>query len=257
MKNMLERTFIHIPKVGPATELRLWQTGIMDWHHACECRRPPRGFSSNRWRQLQDFCEQSRRHLWAGEYRPFARSLPAREHWRAWPDFRQRCAYLDIETTGLGPWAQVTVVGLYDGLRVHTYIAGENLDLLPERLAEFTLLVTFNGATFDLPILRRCFPGLPLDQLHVDLRYLLRRLGFVGGLKHIERRLGLARDDDIADLDGFDAVRLWHEYRAGSEEALQLLVKYNAADIQNLEPLMEMAYERSWARLARPLGAAT
>ncbi|HNG52920.1 MAG TPA: ribonuclease H-like domain-containing protein, partial [Nitrospira sp.] len=45
-------------------------------------------------------------------------------------------------------------------------------------------------------------------------------------------------------LDGLEAVRLWHHYRAGHDEALDQLVRYNAADTQNLEPLAACLYER-------------
>ena len=247
---MLERTFIHIPKIGYITEQRLWQAGIGDWSQVCSSSKAPRGFSARRWVEVQRHCEQSRQHLAVGEHRHFARGLPPRDHWRAWPDFGRSCAYLDIETTGLGRSAQVTVVGLYDGLRVQTYIAGQNLHQLAEDLERCALLVTFNGATFDLPFLRRRFGELPCDQLHVDLRYVLGRLGYSGGLKNIECRLGIARDDDIVGLDGFDAVRLWQEYQAGCEESLDLLVKYNTADIENLETLMELAYRQMWTKTA-------
>ncbi len=239
---MLERTFVHIPKIGYLTERRLWELGVLGWPQACSCSAPPRGFSRHRWEEVQDYCEQSRQHLEA--------DLAARDHWRAWPDFKHRCAYLDIETTGLGYWAEVTMVGVYDGSHVHTYIAGQNLEQLAEDLQQYALLVTFNGATFDLPFLRRRFRDLPFDQLHIDLRYPLGRLGYSGGLKSIERRLGLQRDDDIAGLNGFDAVRLWEEYQAGSEESLELLVKYNTADIENLETLMDLGYRQTWRRLA-------
>ena len=147
---MLERTFIHIPKIGYITEQRLWQAGIGDWSQVCSSSKAPRGFSARRWVEVQRHCEQSRQHLAVGEHRHFARGLPPRDHWRAWPDFGRSCAYLDIETTGLGRSAQVTVVGLYDGLRVQTYIAGQNLHQLAEDLERCALLVTFNGATFDL-----------------------------------------------------------------------------------------------------------
>jgi len=245
---VLTQTFIHLPAVGPKTEARLWQAGLHDWQAALAAPRAP-GIGQRRWENLRRELEQDERFLESKEYRHFARKLARRYHWRAWPDFRRAAAYLDIETTGLSYYAQVTVVGVYDGVRVHTFVHGDNLDLLPEFLEQFALLVTFNGATFDLPFLRRRFPGLPLDQLHVDLRYLLRHLGLRGGLKSIEARMGLRRAEDLQGLDGFDAVRLWEDYRhRGDEEALDLLIRYNAADVENLEPLAEYAYTELWRR---------
>lgn len=244
---MLEETFVHLPAVGPRTEARLWQAGIADWATALASGSAP-GIGRARWAALQRILEDCRRSLQARDHRYFAERLARRYHWRTWPDFRHAAACLDIETTGLHQAAQVTVVGVYDGLRVHSFVLGDNLDLLPEFLDQFALIVTFNGATFDVPFLRRRFPHLELAQLHVDLRYALREAGISGGLKSIERRLGLARDDDIAQLDGLDAVRLWQEYVRGDEQALELLVRYNAADVANLETLAEHAYRELWKR---------
>jgi uncharacterized protein YprB with RNaseH-like and TPR domain len=239
---MLEHTFIHLPGVGEVTERSLWEQGILTWHVALDRPRPPARFSGGRWELCRRMLGECIRCLETGDHRHFAACLPGSQHWRTYREFRRRTAFLDIETTGLGALDQVTVVGLYDGVRTTTFVAGDNLDELPEALAQYCLLVTYNGATFDLPFLLRRFPGLDLDHLHVDLRYPLRRLGLRGGLKHIEQRVGLRRDPEVAGLDGWDAVRLWREYQAGSETALATLIKYNTADIENLEHLMELAY---------------
>ena len=244
---MLERTFIHIPGIGPKTERRLWERGARTWDDfIADARRGCSALpmSPARAAQAARQLEESQRCLRSGDHAHFAAALPAAEHWRAYRAFKGKTAYLDIETTGLGGPAYVTVIGLYDGLRTRTYVAGDNLGEFPDDIAQYSLLVTFNGATFDLPFIRRCFAGLSLDQLHVDLRYALRRLGLRGGLKAVESKLGLVRDERVARLDGFDAVRLWHAYLAGNEQALETLILYNTADIENLELLMEHAHEQ-------------
>lgn len=242
---MLRGTFVHLPGVGPQTERRFWASGIEDWDIALSSRAPC-GVSPRRWDELRDLIEESFRRLERGHYRYFAERLAPGYHWRAWPEFSDAAAYLDIETTGAGPGAQVTLVGIYDGVRVHQFLAGENLEDLPEFLERFAVLVTFNGAAFDLPFLRRRFRGLQLDQLHFDVRFALQRLGIHGGLKKIETQLGLARDSEIAGFNGEDAVRLWWEYQAGDEKSLDLLLRYNAADVVNLEYLANYAYGRLW-----------
>jgi hypothetical protein len=90
----------------------------------------------------------------------------------------------------------------------------------------------------------------------VDLRYVLRALGYKGGLKAIERTLGMSRPGEVASFDGWDAVRLWREYRAGSKEALRLLVEYNLEDVLNLEPLLRLAVNENIRRLGMPADAA-
>ena len=107
------------------------------------------------------------------------------------------------------------------------FVNGINLDQFPAYVAQFPLLVTFNGSQFDVPFLRAHFPEARLDQAHIDLRFVLRSLGYRGGLKAIERNLGLTRDAAIQGVDGFEAVRLWHRYRRGDRAALMKLALYN------------------------------
>ncbi len=254
---MIARSFIHLPGIGYGTERRLWRSGVRSWRDFVERSAPVRGISARRWSELRGQVRTSLAALEALDHPYFSRRLPPREHWRALQRFRRKTAYLDIETSGLGGWADVTVVGVYDGVRTRTYIHGENLDELADDLGDFALLVTYNGAAFDLPFLQRRLPGVEWNHLHVDLRYPLRRLGFSGGLKSVERAVGLQRSPDIAHLDGFDAVRLWNEYQAGSDEALELLVRYNTADITNLELLAERVYGQLGEQLVRDMETQT
>jgi hypothetical protein len=45
-------------------------------------------------------------------------------------------------------------------------------------------------------------------------------LGYRGGLKYIEKKFGISRDQEIDGMDGYDAVRLWQAYQWGDEAAL-------------------------------------
>jgi len=56
-----------------------------------------------------------------------------------------------------------------------------------------------------------------LPGAHIDLRFLLKKLGYAGGLKRIDKELGINRGADIDGIDGFEAVRLWNEYRWGNK----------------------------------------
>ena len=238
---MLRQTFLHVPGVGYRTEERLWRSGLASWDDIGTERMS--GVPRHLRGVLEEEIGRSEDALRRGRYRYFSVRLPPREHWRAWPDFRDAVAYVDIETTGLDIGRDaLTVVGVYDGRRKRSFIQGDNLEDLPAALEGVRLLVTFNGARFDLPFLRRAFPRMRTDQLHLDLMDPLHRLGYWGGLKRIERRLGIERSDETAGMSGFDAVRLWGEYEAGDEEALDRLVAYNLEDVVNLEPLAEFAY---------------
>lgn len=240
---MLRQTFLHVPGVGPRTEGRIWRSGIRSWDDFAARRdglRIRRGLAS----RIEEELARSETALRRGRYRYFASRLESREHWRAWPDFRGGAVFLDIETTGLSLGRDaVTVVGVFDGRRSRAFVQGIDLEELPGYLEDRTMLVTFNGSRFDVPFLRRAFPRMRLDQIHIDLIHPLHRLGFYGGLKAIEARLGIQRSEETTGLGGLDAVRLWTDYAAGNEDALDLLLAYNREDVVNLERLAEFAYD--------------
>jgi uncharacterized protein YprB with RNaseH-like and TPR domain len=127
------------------------------------------------------------------------------------------------------------------------YVKGKNLDDFENDCASFDSFVTFFGGGFDLPVLKRRYPSLAgvfSKRLHVDLCPALRRLGYKGGLKSIEKQLGIARPDECDGLSGLDAVRLWQVYRRGgrgANDALDLLVAYNREDVLNMRNLLQFA----------------
>jgi uncharacterized protein len=244
---MLTRSFIHLQGVGSTTEARLWERGATDWD-AFLALKDSLGMSRGKLEYWADGISESRSRLAASDSRYFARSLAPRDQWRAFPEFRDRVLYLDIETMGTGIGDDVTVVGVYDGREMRQYVRGINLDRFPREMEQCRLLVTFFGSGFDLPVLRHAFPGVRFDVLHIDLCYALKRLGYSGGLKRVETQLGLQRDAQIAGLNGWDAVRLWREYCRGNGRSLAQLLAYNEADVLNMEHLMQIAYTALWQK---------
>jgi len=237
---MLRNTFCHIPHVGTLTERRLWSAGIRDWDAFRAAAGPP--LSPARTRLVARHLEESASHLENENPAYFYERLAAKEHWRLFGEFRRSAAYLDIETTGLGgPGDHVTTIALYDGRSVHTYVHGRNLDDFADDVRNCRLLVTYNGKQFDLPFLRN-FLGPRLTQAHIDLRFVLAALGYRGGLKGCEKKLGLSRGG-LEGVDGFFAVLLWRDYKERrNAAALETLLAYNVEDVVNLETLMVLAY---------------
>ena len=155
---MLKRTFIHLDGVGPRREADFWRQGVGTWDNFLGAPRLS-GLSWERFRRLQEEVRESVRQAADPAY--FAARLAAGEHWRLFRAFKPRVGYLDIETTGAyWPGLSVTVVGLYDGSGLQQLVQGRNLSQFPQALADFDLLVTFNGTQFDLPVLRAFFPDL-------------------------------------------------------------------------------------------------
>ncbi|MFZ2087538.1 MAG: ribonuclease H-like domain-containing protein, partial [Desulfobaccales bacterium] len=122
------------------------------------------------------------------------------------------------------------------------FVLGRNLLEFPEALQGVDVLVTFNGSQFDLPVLRAAFPDLPFPPVHLDLRFILSRLGYRGGLKRLEPLFGIKRAPEVASLNGYDAVLLWRRFQRGDRTAGKLLLQYNQEDVLNLEVLMERAF---------------
>jgi uncharacterized protein YprB with RNaseH-like and TPR domain len=238
---MLHSTYIHCPGIGEKTERKLWSLGAKTWTDYAEMESGLR-ISKQQRSRITPVVSESLQRLAAGDFAWFAERIPQREHWRAFPFFRDRIAYVDIETNGGMTPFDLTVVGVYDGTTMHQCVRGSNLNDFPELIRDKAIIVTFFGTGFDLPFLRRAY-RMEFPQLHIDLCFLLKRLGYTGGLKQVEREFGIYRSDETEGLSGWDAVRMWRAWRAGNRWALNTLLAYNQEDVLNMEVLMETAYE--------------
>lgn len=241
---ILTRTFVHAPGVGHKTERALWEKGVTSWikylDYSTTLIESVRSQT-----KVSKVIEQSIAALEQKNARFFVEHLPRPEWWRLYSSFKSKVVFLDIETTGLSHYYdEITLVGLYNGDKVKTFFAGHDLKQLPEYLRAFDVVVTFNGTLFDLPFLKTKFPSLQPPSVHLDLRFLLKRLGYSGGLKAIEHALSISRNKDAQSIDGLLATVLWARYKQGDISALEQLIKYNIADVTNLQSLLEFVCYR-------------
>jgi len=183
----------------------------------------------------------------AMDHEYFAKNILSKHHYRLFDYFGDSVGYLDIETTGLSKERnKITTISIFDGNNTVTFIHGKDMDeeKLFEEINKYKVIVTFNGTGFDLPFIEAKFPNIKFNCLHIDLRYLCKKVGLSGGLKRIEHEMGISRGDEVEGIDGSFAVRLWKKYeRRGDEAALDLLVKYNQEDVINLEVLLKKVLE--------------
>src|SRR3984893_3650012 len=170
--------------------------------------------------------------------------------------------FLDTETTGLrggtGTYAFLVGLAWWDASAVQTEqlfmrdFAEEHsiLHELAARLAERPVLVTFNGKSFDWPLLENRFimtRAIPTPRLatHLDLLHPARalwklRLGSVR-LVELERhvldapRLGWHREDDV--LSSFIPQHYFDYLRGGPSEPLAGVVRHNQMDLRGLAAL--------------------
>jgi len=240
---MIRSSFVFLPGIGKKKEAGIWRQGIRSWDDFIRKTRV-QGISRARKAYYNRLIERARRELYAGNSSFFSGKLSSAESWRLYDFFRDECVYLDIEVTGVSRQDEIVMVGLYDGIDTKIMIRGINLGYreLQKELARYKLLVTFNGASFDLPFLYRKEPLLVPPIPHVDLRHVCRKVGLSGGLKTVEHSLGITRNSMIRSFNGGDALTLWRMYRAtGDSYYLDLLVEYNEDDVISLKQIMEHA----------------
>ncbi|MCL2433188.1 MAG: ribonuclease H-like domain-containing protein [Clostridia bacterium] len=161
----------------------------------------------------------------------------------------QRMIFLDIETTGLGAASMAFLVGLAyyvnDNLVVEQLLAldypgeADVLHALHERLQNYDTIITFNGNSFDLPLLQGRFvyhkmtSGFPQER--VDLCVLARRV-FSRRLKRCNQQrmecelLGLQRQNDLSgsEIPG----RYFRFLKEGDEGLLDSILLHNRLDVQ-------------------------
>ncbi len=176
-----------------------------------------------------------------------------------------RWLFLDTETTGLaggtGTYAFLVGIAWWDagGLQVEQLFM-RDLDEehsvlleLAERMSERPVLVTFNGKSFDWPLLETRYrmtrsiscaaPKAHLDMLHPARQLWRPRLGSVR-LKELEwhvlggedRTLAWSRHDDI---DSTLIPQMYFDYlRGGSAQPLAGVLRHNQMDLRGLAALV-------------------
>ena len=177
-----------------------------------------------------------------------------------------RLVFLDTETTGLaggtGTCAFLIGIGNVEGMKfvVRQFFLRDYpeekamLEALAERLVGFEGIVTFNGKTFDVPLLETRYAlarlKSPLQRLlHFDALHPARRLWKLRlescKLTDLETAiLGIAREGDVP---GSEIPALYFDYlRTGDAQGLQPVFYHNALDVVSLAALT--------VELARALG---
>jgi len=170
----------------------------------------------------------------------------------------ERLLFLDTETTGLGggagTWAFLVGLAWFGDsgrLEIEQLLLrspadeGVLIDRVCEHIERAEALVTYNGKSFDLPLLearavmtRR--PKLPqrphLDLLHVARRVHRARLGSCRLVTLESEVLGFVRGPDIEG--GEIPARYAHFLRTGDESALASVVEHNAWDVASMAALV-------------------
>lgn len=167
--------------------------------------------------------------------------------------------FLDTETTGLaggaGTFAFLVGLGLWkaDGFQlIQLFMRGPQeepamLAALSQIIAPYSTVVTFNGKSFDIPLLnsRHLINSIPtpfVDMAHLDLLPLARRLWRnrlpSRALGSLERDiLGVARSGE--EIPGWMVPQMYVEYlQSGDARPMQGVLYHNAMDVLSLAALL-------------------
>jgi uncharacterized protein len=244
---MIQNSFLFLERIQGGIETSLWKQGIENWDLFLGTKKI-RGLSPKRKYYYDRKILEARSALYNQDSTYFKRCLPPSEFYRLYDFFKEDSVFLDIETTGLDFRSDdITVIGLFDGLKTKTMIKNINLDFksLKDELDKYKLIITFNGGSFDVPFINKKYPGLLPDIPNFDVMVAAAKLGLKGGLKKIEKNLGIKRGNIVVDFNGGDALTLWKMYKAtGDDHYLNLLVEYNEEDIINLKKIADYCVEK-------------
>lgn len=169
-----------------------------------------------------------------------------------WFDPR-RILYLDTETTGfMGAGTVAFLVGVGwltdEGFNVRQYLMRDYpeekflLEALEKDLDRFDVICTFNGRSFDVPLLRdrylmnrmktSCLDKPHIDLLHIARRVWKLRLGRCNLGRLEEEILGICR---VGDIPGAEVPQRYFDYlKTGQFDLLREVIKHNAQDIASL-----------------------
>ena len=168
------------------------------------------------------------------------------------------CLFVDTETTGLGGGSVAFLIGLglIEGdafvtrqLLMRDYDEEQSsLSVFADMLHDARFLVSYNGKSFDVPLLRARFTinrvrapldGMPhIDLLHASRRMWKRRLGSCSQKRVEEETLGMERGDD---LPGAEVPKRYFEYlKAKDERLLDDILRHNARDVRGMARIISL-----------------
>lgn len=260
---MLTASFLSAKGMTEDLERALWARGVIGWDQArAHPEEVVEAVGNARAGKVAEHIVEAQAALQRRDRAWFRGAFAANsDAWRLWKGYAapERIALVDIETTGLTPgYDQITVIGLADRKGARAFVAGrpmpgdEPLDRFPAAIKDYDLIVTFNGENFDLPFIERHFKesAFRFELPHLDLLVLARQLGISGGLKDIEKNMGISRGGEIAGMRGNEAIALWGQWKAnGDAAAYRKLTTYCKADCANLWELAERLYAMRWNKV--------
>ena len=250
---MLASTFKYLSGIKRQGETRLWGQGILTLDDLLQCEsNQPDLFDVNA-SPLQSQIGVFKNVILNRDFEALSVQLDSEDYYRVALAFPEDTLFLDIETTGLSRfYDKITMVGWRFRSSYGAYIRGGDPYQMLATIEKASVVVTYNGTLFDLPFIQKEFPNVQLPPIHIDLRYLAKRVGLTGGQKAIEERIGVSRTQSVKTVEGEFAPVLWALYRRGNIDAMKRLIRYNHADVHGLCAIFDQVTERISDRISIP-----
>ena len=162
--------------------------------------------------------------------------------------------FMDIETTGLSS-SPLFLIGIMtwgqSGFQVHQFFARKYAEeaaviaTFLDRCVPATMLVTFNGKTYDYPYIRNraAANGLPfsLDLVHVDLLHESRRIwkNQLPDCKLQTLEAHICGRHRVGDIPGSEIPEAYHNYvRTNNARQMVSALEHNMLDLVTLADIM-------------------
>jgi uncharacterized protein len=228
---LIDECFIHLDGIGEKTSEKLKELGFINWQQ-CMDNSDSLPFNGKKRDKFIQKVQDSQRAVEESDIDYLVNSYPVKEHWRILAEFFHEATWFDIETTGI-TWYNnhTTVISAYRDGELLDFRFGENLDDFLELVDRSRLLVSFNGSGYDIPFLEQTYHIPSLNCPHVDLRWMSYHRGYRGGLKSIEKSVGIERPGEVSGVDGLEAIDLFYRWQDGDKEAGWKLMVYCRADV--------------------------
>lgn len=239
---ILNGSFYHFKNIGETKLQKMKERGILTWEDA---RRCPEEIPLSPHKREEFFLEMDEVEsaCLESDFAYLVNRIHPKDKWRILADEFDRASFFDIETDGY--YNRITTISLYHKSRLYSFTRNENLEDFLDVLEDVKLLVSFNGASFDLPVVVQNYRLRDFPAPHLDLRWISYHSGFRGGLKSIEKQLRIKRPADLEGVDGLEAISLWIRWIEWKDsESLAKLIRYCSADVISLVVLSERLINR-------------
>lgn len=232
---MIEQTLLQFKNIGDKKLKKLLRAGYDSWDKVL-CNIDTIPLESNQKKYLVTQIQQWKEKLVQRDLSFLVNNLRGVDKWTVLHDFFTEASYFDIETDGLGHDCRITVIVCLHKGKLHKFVRDENLNDFIHVLENVQLMVSFNGLSFDAPVVNRHFQLKEFPVPHIDLRWICFQKNLRGGLKSIEKQLQIQRPESLQDVGGAQAVLLWNEWENNyNQDARNKLVQYCAADVVALK----------------------